>query len=93
MAPPAASDDLIVGSGPRHVQAMYRTTNMSARSPDMVRRYSATYRRAQAAARHAVFSPGDGMLLEARRAALSLSPLRALRCPQVESQCRAQQQS
>ena len=32
------------------------------RSPDMVRRYSATYGSAQAAARHAAFSPGDGML-------------------------------
>ena len=31
-------------------------------SPDMVRRYSATYRSAQAAERHAAFSPGDGML-------------------------------
>ena len=32
------------------------------RSPDMVRRYSATYRSAQAAERHAAFSPGDQML-------------------------------
>ena len=32
------------------------------RSPEMVRRYSATYGSAQAAARHAAFSPGDGML-------------------------------
>ncbi len=32
-------------------------------SPDMVRRYSATYRSAQAAERHAAFSPGDGMLV------------------------------
>ena len=31
-------------------------------SPDMVRRYSATYRSAQAAERHAAFSPGDQML-------------------------------
>ena len=31
-------------------------------SPEMVRRYSATYGSAQAAARHAAFSPGDGML-------------------------------
>ncbi len=31
-------------------------------SPDMVRRYSATYGSAQAAQRHAAFSPGDGML-------------------------------
>ena len=31
-------------------------------SPDMVRRYSATYGSAQAAARHADFSLGDGML-------------------------------
>ena len=31
-------------------------------SPDMVRRYSATYGSAQAAERHAAFSPGDGML-------------------------------
>ena len=29
------------------------------RSPDMVRRYSATYGSAQAAARHAAFSPGS----------------------------------
>ena len=32
-------------------------------SPDMVRRYSATYGSAQAAERHAAFSPGDGMLV------------------------------
>ena len=32
------------------------------RSPDMVRRYSATYGSAQAAERHAAFSPGDQML-------------------------------
>ena len=31
-------------------------------SPEMVRRYSATYGSAQAAERHAAFSPGDGML-------------------------------
>ncbi|PZC44347.1 MAG: integrase/recombinase XerC/integrase/recombinase XerD [Chloroflexi bacterium] len=31
-------------------------------SPDMVRRYSATYRSAQAAERHHAFSPGDQML-------------------------------
>ena len=31
-------------------------------SPEMVRRYSATYGSAQAAERHATFSPGDGML-------------------------------
>ena len=36
------------------------------RSPDMVRRYSATYDSAQAAARHAAFSPGDGMLTSPR---------------------------
>ncbi len=35
------------------------------RSPDRVRRYSATYGSAQAAQRHAAFSPGDGMLVEA----------------------------
>ena len=35
-------------------------------SPDMVRRYSATYRSAQAAERHAAFSPGDQMLNAAR---------------------------
>ena len=35
------------------------------RSPDMVRRYSATDGSAQAAARHAAFSPGDGMLAAA----------------------------
>ena len=29
----------------------------------MVRRYSATYGSAQAAERHAAFSPGDGMLV------------------------------
>ena len=33
-------------------------------SPEMVRRYSATYGSAQAAARHAAFSPGDGMLAQ-----------------------------
>ena len=33
-------------------------------SPDMVRRYSATYGSAQAAERHAAFSPGDGMLAQ-----------------------------
>ena len=33
-------------------------------SPDMVRRYSATYGSAQAAERHAAFSPGDGMCTE-----------------------------
>ena len=33
------------------------------RSPDVVRRYSATYRSAQAAEHHAAFSPGDGMLV------------------------------
>ena len=32
-------------------------------SPDMVRRYSATYGSAQAAERHAAFSPGDQMLV------------------------------
>ena len=32
-------------------------------SPEMVRRYSATYGSAQAAERHAAFSPGDGMLV------------------------------
>ena len=32
-------------------------------SPEMVRRYSATYGSAQAAARHAAFSLGDGMLV------------------------------
>ena len=32
-------------------------------SPEMVRRYSATYGSAQAAQRHAAFSPGDGMLV------------------------------
>ena len=32
-------------------------------SPEMVRRYSATYGSAQAAERHAAFSPGDGMLI------------------------------
>ena len=31
----------------------------------MVRRYSATDDSAQAAERHAAFSPGDGMLVEA----------------------------
>ena len=35
-------------------------------SPEMVRRYSATYGSAQAAERHAAFSPGDGMLVAAR---------------------------
>ena len=35
-------------------------------SPDMVRRYSATYGSAQAAERHAAFSPGDQMLAEVR---------------------------
>ena len=35
-------------------------------SPEMVRRYSATYGSAQAAERHAAFSLGDGMLVEAR---------------------------
>ena len=35
-------------------------------SPEMVRRYSATYGSAQAAQRHAAFSPGDGMLVAAR---------------------------
>ena len=35
-------------------------------SPEMVRRYSATYASAQAAERHAAFSPGDGMLAAAR---------------------------
>ena len=35
-------------------------------SPEMVRRYSATYGSAQAAERHAAFSPGDGMLAAAR---------------------------
>ncbi len=34
-------------------------------SPDMVRRYSATYGSAQAAERHAAFSPGDGMIVAA----------------------------
>ena len=34
-------------------------------SPDRVRRYSATYRSAQAAERHAAFSAGDGMLTAA----------------------------
>ena len=34
-------------------------------SPDMVRRYSATYRSAQAAERHPAFSPGDQMLAAA----------------------------
>ena len=34
-------------------------------SPEMVRRYSATYGSAQAAERHAAFSPGDGMLVGA----------------------------
>ena len=34
-------------------------------SPDMVRRYSATYGSAQAAERHAAFSPGDGMVVGA----------------------------
>ena len=34
-------------------------------SPEMVRRYSATYGSAQAAQRHAAFSPGDGMLVGA----------------------------
>ena len=34
-------------------------------SPDMVRRYSATYGSAQAAERHAAFSPGDGMAVGA----------------------------
>ena len=33
------------------------------RSPEMVRCYSATYDSAQAAERHAAFSPGDGMLV------------------------------
>jgi integrase/recombinase XerC/integrase/recombinase XerD len=32
-------------------------------SPDMVRRYSATYRSEQSAARHAAFSPADGLLI------------------------------
>ena len=32
-------------------------------SPEMVRRYSATYGSTQAAERHAAFSPGDGMLV------------------------------
>ena len=35
-------------------------------SPEMVRRYSATYGSAQAAERHAAFSPGDGMLASPR---------------------------
>ena len=35
-------------------------------SPEMVRRYSATYGSAQAAERHAAFSPGDGMLAQPR---------------------------
>ena len=35
-------------------------------SPEMVRRYSATYGSAQAAERHAAFSPGHGMLVAAR---------------------------
>ena len=39
------------------------------RSPDMVRRYSATYGSAQAAERHAAFSPGDGMLAHLPEAA------------------------
>ena len=34
-------------------------------SPDMVRRYSATYGSAQAAERHGAFSPGDGMVMSA----------------------------
>ena len=38
-------------------------------SPEMVRRYSATYGSAQAAERHAAFSPGDGMLAQPREAA------------------------
>ena len=38
---------------------------LSHNSPDKVRRYSATYGSAQAAERHAAFSPGDGMLVEA----------------------------
>ena len=36
------------------------------RSPEMVRRSSATYGSAQAAERHAAFSPGDEMLAAAR---------------------------
>ena len=35
-------------------------------SPEMVRRYSATYGSAQAAERHAAWAPGDGMLVAAR---------------------------
>ena len=35
-------------------------------SPEMVRRYSATYGSAQAAQRHVAFSPGDGMLAPPR---------------------------
>ena len=33
-------------------------------SPDMVRRYSSSYRSEQAATRHYAFSPGDQMLAE-----------------------------
>lgn len=33
-------------------------------SPDLVRRYSATYRSEQAALRHVAFSPGDQMIMD-----------------------------
>ncbi|MCY3887347.1 MAG: hypothetical protein OXG19_06530 [Chloroflexi bacterium] len=42
------------------------STYSSTVPPEMMRRYSATYGSAQAAERHAAFSPGDGMLVQPR---------------------------
>ena len=50
-------------------------------SAEMVRHYSATYGSAQAAERHAAFSPGDGMLAQPHEAALQTSLLHPLTLP------------
>ena len=50
------------GPSPRDARELDVQHLLGHSSPEMVRRYSATYGSAQAAERHAAFSPGDGML-------------------------------
>ena len=54
------------GPSPTTPASSMSSTCLGHSSPEMVRRYSATYGSAQAAERHAAFSPGDGMLVAAR---------------------------